>query len=130
MNESMASLKEFQELINEIDDTKLLSVAEDLLTDIVDIENMKERIEMLEDGLCKGDRVAFWFTAINLDRECVDLATNTVKGRRRVVMDKESAIKAERDLIEAEEAEAAEIAAAEADTEEVEVSGPSSFFEI
>jgi hypothetical protein len=86
---SATSLNEFREMINDINDEHLLEVAEGLLKDIITIENMKERIEMLEDGLHKGDRAAFWFFAMGLDREEVDVATNTVIGRRRFLKDKE-----------------------------------------
>jgi hypothetical protein len=98
----MSTLNEFQELINDITDTELLSVAEGLLKDMIEIQNSKEKIEMLEDGLSAGDRAAFWFFAMGLNREQVDLATNTVIGRRRFLLDKE---KLEQQAKEIEKAE-------------------------
>ena len=96
------SLKEFTEMINDISDENLLDVAEGLLKDIVEIENLKERAKMLEDNLHKGERAAFWFLAMGLDRDEVDLATNTVTGRRRFLKDKEAREQARKEIEEAE----------------------------
>lgn len=83
----MSSLSEFQELINDIKDEKMLDIAEGLLRDMVEIQNMKERIEKLEDSLSVGERGVFWWFAMNLDREQVDLATNAVIGKKRFLHD-------------------------------------------
>lgn len=93
----MSSLSEFQELVNDIKDENLLSVAESLLKDMVEIQNMKERIETLEDGLSKGERAAFWWFAMGLDKEQVDLAANTVIGRKRFLHDQAEREKIKRD---------------------------------
>jgi hypothetical protein len=98
----MGNLTEFKDLVNDITDPELLNVAEGLLRDMVEMENMRERIEMLEDGLSKGDRAAFWFFAMGLDMEQIDLATNTVIGRRRYILDQESRKKAIEDANDAE----------------------------
>jgi hypothetical protein len=90
----MSSLTEFQDLINDIKDEELLSVAEGLLRDMIAIQNMKEQIEKLEEGLSEGKRAAFWFFAMGLDREQVDLATNTVIGKRRAIRDQQERAKA------------------------------------
>jgi len=94
----MSELGDFQDLVNEITDTELLEVAEDLLKDMTSIENMKEKIEMLEGGLSKGDRAAFWFFAIGLDKDQVDLATNTIIGRRRFLTDKSDREKVNKEI--------------------------------
>ncbi len=83
----MSSLSEFQELVNGITDEELLDVAEGLLRDMVEIENMKERIREMEDKLSEGKRASFWFFTLGLDPEQVDLATNTVIGRKRFLKD-------------------------------------------
>jgi hypothetical protein len=83
----MSHLSEFQDLVNDIKDDELLDVAEGLLKDMILIQDMKERIEKLEEGLSEGRRAAFWFFAMSLDREQIDLATNTVIGRKRVLKD-------------------------------------------
>lgn len=89
----MNSLREFTDMINEIDDVELIEVAEDLLRDMVTIEKLKEKIITLEDSLSSGKRAAFWFFAMSLDREQIDLATNTVIGRKRFLADKKSRAK-------------------------------------
>jgi hypothetical protein len=83
----MSSLNEFQELVVSINDDELLTVAEGLLRDMIAIQDMKEKIEKLEEGLSEGKRAAFWFFAMGLDREQIDLATNAVIGRRRSIRD-------------------------------------------
>jgi hypothetical protein len=83
----MGSLSEFQDLVNDIKDEELLDVAEGLLRDMVSIQDMKEKIEKLEESLSEGKRAAFWFFAMGLDREQIDLATNSVIGRRRTIKD-------------------------------------------
>ena len=103
----MSTLGEFQELVNDIKDPELLDVAESLLRDMIEIQNMRERIEMLDEGLSKGDRAAFWFFAIGLDKEQVGLATNTVIGRKRFLLDQEQRRK---DREESEKEEVARIA--------------------
>ena len=84
----MSSLSEFQDLVNDIKDEDLLNVAEELLKDMVAIQDMKEKIERLEEGLAEGKRAAFWFFAMGLDREQIDLATNVIIGRRRILQEK------------------------------------------
>lgn len=86
----MSSLSEFQDLVNDIKDEELLDVAEQLLRDMISIQDMKERIEKLEEGLSSGKRAAFWFFAMGLDREQIDLATNTIIGKRRSIKDQQA----------------------------------------
>ena len=84
-----SSLREFSELVNGITDPDILDVAEGLLRDMIAIEDMKERIEKLEESLSEGDRATFWFFAMDMDREQIDLAANKVIGRKRVLVDRE-----------------------------------------
>lgn len=87
---SSTTLNEFVNFISQVDDDEMLEVAEGLMLDIVEIERKKEEIERLEEGLSAGKRAAFWMEAMNLDREEIDLATNKITGRRRVLKDKEA----------------------------------------
>lgn len=91
----MSSLSDFQDLVNGIEEPKMIEVAEELLRDMIKIEDMKERLEKLEDGLSEGDRAAFWFFAIGLEGEQIGIATNTVLGRKRVLADREERAKNE-----------------------------------
>ena len=90
----MSTLNEFQEMVNRITDEKLLEVADSLLKDIVEMHNCREKADMLEDGLTKGDRAAFWFFAMGIDKEQVSLAANTVIGRKRFLKEKDDRAKA------------------------------------
>jgi len=89
VEEELDSLEEFRELVGDIDDDEMLGVAQSLLEDMIKIHDMKEKIEVLEDGLHKGDRAAFWFFAMQLEREQVDMATNMILGRKRILHDLE-----------------------------------------
>lgn len=89
----MSTLSDFQDLVNDIDDEQMLGVAEELLREMLDIENMKEKIKDLEAGLSKGTKASFWFFAMGLDKEQVDLAANTVIGRKRFILDKQAKVK-------------------------------------
>lgn len=80
-------MQEFKDMINSIDDLELLSSAEALLKDMCEIQNLKEKIQMLEDGLSKGKKAAFWLFAMDLDKEQIDFATAAVIGRRRFISD-------------------------------------------
>lgn len=84
-----STLDDFKDLVNDISDDMLLNVAEGLLKDMILIHDMKEKIDKLEDGLSDGDRAAFWFFAMGLDRDQIDLATNMVIGKRRSIKDNE-----------------------------------------
>jgi hypothetical protein len=83
------TLNEFRDLVNSITDDELLDAAETVLREMVQIQQMKELIKKLEDEITDGKKSTFWFFAASLDQENeVDLATNTVIGRRRVLADK------------------------------------------
>lgn len=84
----MSSLGEFQEIVNGIDDEELLGVAEELLREMIEIENMKEQIREREEKLSDGKRATFWFFTLGLDLEQIDLAAQTVIGRKRFLKDK------------------------------------------
>lgn len=87
------TLKEFLDFVTKLSDMEMLEVAEGLLLDIVKIENMKQEIEKLEEGLTAGKRVAFWMDAMCLDRDEVDLAVNKITGRKRFLKDMEERAK-------------------------------------
>lgn len=99
----MSSLSDFQDLVNDIKDEELLNIAEGLLRDMIQIQDMKEKIEKLEEGLSNGKRAAFWFFAMSLDREQIDLATNTIIGKRRSLKDQEDKKSESNSLSEKEE---------------------------
>jgi hypothetical protein len=107
---SKTSLKEFLEFVVQIDDDEMLEVAEGLLLDIVEIERKREQIEALESGLAEGKRAVFWMEAMSLDRDEIDIATNKIIGRRRMIHDQEAKAKlaeqSDEEELEQEEADA------------------------
>jgi hypothetical protein len=90
---SKTSLSEFLEFVAQIDDDELLEVAEGLLRDIVEIERKREQIDALEETLSEGKRAVFWMEAMSLNRDEIDLATNKIIGKRRLLHDKEARAK-------------------------------------
>lgn len=94
----MSKLQDFQDLVNDLKDEELLVAAETLLREMGEIQNMQEKIEVLEEGLSHGNKAAFWFFAMGLDREQIDLATNTVIGRRRFLQDQLERAKVKYDI--------------------------------
>lgn len=103
------SYHRFAEMINEVNDLEMLNVAESLMNDMATINNMRQKIEMLEEKLHEGDRAAFYFFTLSLSPDEIAAATSTVKGRKRVVTEKqERAAKAKAEAAEAAEAENSE----------------------
>lgn len=84
----MNKLSKFKDIVNKIQDPEILKGVESMLKDMLSIENMKEKIEMLEKDLSTGDRAVFWFLLAGLEKEQINLASNTVVGRKRVITDK------------------------------------------
>lgn len=100
------SYHKFAEMINEVNDLEILTVAEGLMNDLAAINNMKQKIEMMEAKLHEGDRAAFYFFTLSLSEDEIAAATSTVKGRKRVVTEKlEKAAKAKAEAAEAENSE-------------------------
>ncbi len=82
------SYHKFADLVNEINDLEVLDAAEDLMNDLAAINNMKQKIDMMEKKLHEGKRAVFYFFTLSLDPEEVALAAQTVKGRKRVITEK------------------------------------------
>lgn len=83
----MSQLSEFQDMVNEMNDDEVLEAAETLMKELGEIQNLKEKIEALEDGLTRGKKAIFYFFAAGLNQEQIDMATGTVIGRRRFLQD-------------------------------------------
>jgi len=81
-------LGDFTELVNKQTDSEMLEAAESLMNDLAAISNMKQKIELLEKDLHKGNKAAFYFFAMELDDDQVTLAAQTVKGRVRTLAEK------------------------------------------
>ena len=84
----MSGLSNFQDIINDLVDDEMLEVAEELLREIVEIENMKQQLQEREERLTQGKRAAFWYATLQLEPEEVCFAANTIIGRRRFLKEK------------------------------------------
>ena len=76
-------LNQMRERLSKIDDVELLEVAKELLSEMSEIYNLKQQIEMREDKLSEGKRAVFYFFAAGLEPEELSHATNTAIGRIR-----------------------------------------------
>jgi hypothetical protein len=85
----MSKLSKMRDRLNGLQDTELLEVAKDLLTEMAEIQKLKEQIELREEGLIEGKRAAFYFFAQGLDPEELSHAANTANGRLRFLKEKE-----------------------------------------
>lgn len=81
----MSKLEKMRERINNLKDPELLEVAKDLLTEMAEIQRLKEQIELREEKLTEGKRAAFYFFAQGLDPEELSHAANTANGRLRFI---------------------------------------------
>jgi hypothetical protein len=77
------NLNKFAEVVNTTSDVKILEAGQQLLSDMVLISQMKEKIAQIEEGLCGGDRAVFYFFVMGLSDDEVIHASATLKGRIR-----------------------------------------------
>lgn len=84
-----SKLTKMRDRLNGLNDTELLEVAKDLLTEMAEIQRLKEQIELREEGLIEGKRAAFYFFAQGLDPEELSHAANTANGRLRFIREKQ-----------------------------------------
>lgn len=105
----MSKLQKMRDRINNLKDPEMVEIARDLLTEMADIQRLKEQIELRENGLTEGKRAAFYFFAQGLDPEELSHAANTANGRLRFIKEqKEREIAAKRragEITEEEEQE-------------------------
>jgi hypothetical protein len=77
----MNHLEDFREMINGIDDMDLLEEGLSMLRDMIEINEMKERLAKLESGLLSGQRAIFYFFTEGLDKDEVPFAAERISGR-------------------------------------------------
>lgn len=90
----MSKLNEFRDMINSIDDLETLDSGYDVLSDLIKISSLKQKIKKLESGLSDGGKAMFYFFAMGLDEEEIPFAAEKIKGRAnriRVKAEKENA---------------------------------------
>lgn len=77
----MNHLEDFREMINGIDDMGLLKEGLSMLRDMMEINEMKERLANLESGLTSGQRAIFYFFTEGLDKDELPFAAERISGR-------------------------------------------------
>ena len=77
----MNHLEDFREMINGIDDIDLLEEGLSMLRDMIEINEMKERLSQLESELTSGQRAIFYFFTEGLDKDEVPFAAERISGR-------------------------------------------------
>ena len=77
----MNHLEDFREMINGIDDIGLLEEGLSMLRDMIEINEMKERLSQLESKLTSGQRAIFYFFTEGLDKDEVPFAAERISGR-------------------------------------------------
>ena len=68
-------------MINGIDDMDLLEEGLSMLRDMIEINEMKEKLAKLESGLTSGQRAIFYFFTEGLDKDEVPFAAERISGR-------------------------------------------------
>ena len=86
----MSKLKEFKSMIDDISDIETLESAYSVLSDVLSIIEMQEKIKAKEDSLTDGGKAMFYFFAMGLSSEEVPTITEKINGRiRRLSKEKE-----------------------------------------
>ena len=79
----MSKLKEFKNMIDDITDIETLESAYSVLSDVLSIMEMKEKIRVKEESLADGGKVMFYFFAMGLSGEEVPSVAEKINGRIR-----------------------------------------------
>ena len=77
----MPRLEDFREMINGIDDPKVLESGQTLLREMISINEIKRKLEQLESGLTDGGKAIFYFFAEELDEDEIVFAAERISGR-------------------------------------------------
>jgi hypothetical protein len=79
----MSKLKEFKDMVDGISDIETLESAYSVLSDVLSIMEMKEKIKTKEDSLADGGKAMFYFFAMGLDDEEVPFIAEKISGKIR-----------------------------------------------
>jgi hypothetical protein len=77
----MPRLDDFREMINGIDDPKVLESGQTLLREMISINEIKRKLNQLESGLTDGGKAIFYFFAEELDEDEIVFAAERISGR-------------------------------------------------
>jgi hypothetical protein len=77
----MPRLDDFREMINKVDDPRVLESGQTLLREMMMINDLKRKLEELESSLTDGGKAIFYFFAEELDEDELVFATERISGR-------------------------------------------------
>ncbi len=89
MSKKVSQLDEFRNMIDNCDDKESLDAAYQLLSDLLEINKIKFRLEQLESGLTEGKKAMFYFFTSGLTEDEIVYATERVKGKSTRLLEKE-----------------------------------------
>ncbi len=79
----MSKLKEFKDMIEDIEDIEVLNSAYLVVSEVLRIIDMKQRISMLEKDLTSDGKAMFYYFAMGLDNEEVPYVAENINGKIR-----------------------------------------------
>ena len=84
-----SQLDEFRNMVDNCDDKESLDAAYQLLSELLEINSLKYKLEKLESGLTNGKKAMFYFFAAGLTEDEIVFATERVKGKTNRLLEKE-----------------------------------------
>lgn len=84
-----SQLDEFRNMIDNCDDKESLDAAYQLLSELLEINTLKYKLEKLESGLTNGKKAMFYFFTSGLTEDEIVYATERVKGKTSRLLEKE-----------------------------------------
>ena len=86
----MSRLNEFRDMVDKIDDRKVLESGQELLREMITLSAMKKKIQEIEEGLTSGGKAIFYFFAEELDEDEIVFAAERISGKlKRMPVEKE-----------------------------------------
>ena len=84
----MPRLDEFRTMIDETSDEKLLDASYQLVSEMMEINKIKLRLQELEAGLTDGGKACFYFFASDLDEDELVYAAERISGKLKRIQRK------------------------------------------
>ena len=86
----MSRLNEFRDMVDNIDDRKVLESGQELLREMITLNAMRKKIQEIEEGLTSGGKAIFYFFAEELDEDEIVFAAERISGKlKRMPVEKE-----------------------------------------
>tara|TARA_Y100000310_G_scaffold331032_1_gene403858 strand:- start:629 stop:949 length:321 start_codon:yes stop_codon:yes gene_type:complete len=77
----MPRLEDFREMIDGVDDPSVLESGQTLLREMMEINNIRRRLDDLESNITNGGKAIFYFFAEELDEDELVFAAERISGR-------------------------------------------------